>query len=285
VWIIVLIVVLMLCCCAAAVIGAGVGLIPWSWQSSWDFDLDDLNIPGVRAMATMEESFVVEGTPLLDVQCPVCDVLVNGGSGDTVEIEATKSAWSGSGSTAQRQLDRIDVQFVQEGDRIRVKVDMPQLSESGLGKRASVDLRITVPRRTDLDLDLDIGDVEIVGVEGAMDIRADVGRVELEEVVARDSLRVRTNVARIRFRGPLTEGVRYDMRSDVGDIALTLPADSSFEIEAESNVGDVACDFAVEGTQGRKDLVGERIEGTVGESPTAELVLRSEVGSIRISEE
>jgi len=287
VWIVVVIVFLMLCCCAVTVIGAGVGigLLPWSWQSSWDFDFDDLNIPGVQATATMQESFVVDGTPLLDIECPVCDVKVVGDEGTTVEIEATKHAWSNTRSAAERQLDRIRIRFVQEDERVLVKVDMPQLREPGFGKRASVDLRITVPWRTDLNVDLDIGDVEIGWIESELDLRVDVGQVDLKDVVAQDGLRVRTDVARIRFEGPLSEGVRYDMRSAVGDIALTLPAGSSFEVDAESNVGAVACDFPVRGTQSRKDFVGGRVEGTVGDSPTAELVLRSDVGSIRISED
>jgi hypothetical protein len=287
VWIIVVVVLLLLCCCAATVVGVGVGLgfLPWRYQGSWDFDWDDLNVPGVEVTATVQESFVVAGATLLDVECPVCNVQIGGRGGDRVEIEATKHAWSGSRSAAERQLDRIDVSLTQQGERILVKVDMPQLSEPGFGKRANVDLEITVPEQTDLKVDLDVGDMEIEGVEGQVDIQAAVGLVDLKNVVVRDSLKVRTDVARIRFEGPLSAGALYDIRSDVGDIALTLPASSSFEVDAESNVGAVTCDFAVRGREGRKDFIGGRIEGTVGESPTAELRLQSDVGSIRISED
>ncbi|HUW09831.1 MAG TPA: hypothetical protein VM537_08875 [Anaerolineae bacterium] len=287
VWIIVVVVALLLCCCALTVGGAavGIGLIPWSWQRNWDFDIKDINIPGVESRATMEESFVVEGTPLLDVECPVCDVQIRGRSGDTVEIEATKRSWSGSKDAAARQLDGINVTFTQQGDTVFVKVDIPQLGGAQIGRRASVDLKISVPEETDLKLNLDVAQVEVDGIEGQVDIQADVGEVVLDDVVARDSLKVRTDVARIRFNGPLSEGVRYDMRSEVGDIALTLPAGSRFEVDAESNVGAATCEFAVSGVEGRKGLVGGRVVGTVGENPTAALELRSEVGSIRIYED
>jgi len=287
VWIIVVVVVLSLCCCAVTVGGAAVGLGVFQrvWQGSWDFDLQDFNLPGVEARTTMQESFVVEGTPLLDVECSVCDVQIRGRQGETVEIEATKRAWSGSQDAAGRLLDDIDVTFTQRGDTVFVKVDIPHLSEPGIVKRASVDLQISVPQQTDLKLNLDVAEVEIEGVEGQVDIRVDVGELILDDVMARDSLKVRTDVARIRFNGPLSEGVRYDIRSEVGDIALTLPAGSSFEIDAESNVGAATCEFAVRGVEGRKGLVGGRVEGTVGENPTAALELRSEVGSIRIYED
>jgi hypothetical protein len=292
VWIIVVVVLLLLCCCAVTVAGVGVGLgfLPWRYERSWNFDLDDLNLDdldawGTEATATTQESFVVEETSALVVECPVCNVQIGGRGGDTVDIEATKHAWSGSRSAAERQLDRITVDLSQQGNRVVVKVDMPQLREPGIGKRARVDLDITVPEQTDLRLDLDVGDMEIEGIEGQVDIQADVGLVELKNVVVRDSLRVRTDVARIRFEGPLGRGARYDMRSDIGDIAVTLPASSSFELDAESNVGAVTCDFAVRGQRERKDFVGGRIEGTVGESPTAELRLHSDVGSIRINED
>ncbi len=285
VWIVVVVVLLLMCCCAVTVAGLGLRLFSWSREAGFDFDVADFTGPGVEATATMRELFAVEGIPLLDVDCPVCDVEISAGSGAVVEIEATKHAWAGDRDAAERALDRIDVSLIQRGERILVKVDMPQLWQLGgdwREKRARVDLEITVPQQTDLKLQLDVADVEVEGVEGQVDISTDVGQVELKEVVVRDSLKVRTDVARIRFEGVLGEGVRCDIRSDVGDIALTLPADSSFEIDAESNVGAVTCDFDVRGVQGRKQLVGGRIEGTVGENPTAKLKLGSEVGSIRI---
>ena len=285
VWIVVVVVLLLMCCCAVTVAGLGLRLFSWSREAGFDFDVADFTGPGVEATATMRELFAVEGIPLLDVDCPVCDVEISAGSGAVVGIEATKHAWAGDRDAAERALDRIDVSLIQRGERILVKVDMPQLWQLGgdwREKRARVDLEITVPQQTDLKLQLDVADVEVEGVEGQVDISTDVGQVELKEVVVRDSLKVRTDVARIRFEGVLGEGVRCDIRSDVGDIALTLPADSSFEIDAESNVGAVTCDFDVRGVQGRKQLVGGRIEGTVGENPTAKLKLGSEVGSIRI---
>lgn len=291
VWIIVVIVVLLLmCCCAVTVagVGVGLGLFPWRWQTGFDFDFSDLTSPGVEATATMREQFTVEGTPLLDVDCPVCDVEISARPGATVEIKATAHAWAGDQAAAERSLERIDVSLTRQGERILIEVDMPQLQEwtgDWQERRARVDLEITVPVRADLRLQLDVGDMEISGIEGRVDIQADVGQVVLKDVVARQSLKVRTDVARIRFEGPISEGVLYDMRSAVGDIALTLPASSSFELDAESNVGAVTCDFDVRGTQERKQVVGGRIQGTVGQSPTAEVRLQSEVGSIRINED
>ena len=288
VWIIVIVVLLLMCCCAVTVGGLGLGLFSWSREAGFDLDVADFTGLGVEATATVREQFAVEGTPLLDVDCPVCDVEISAGPSAVVEIEATKHAWAGDRDAAERALDRIDVSLIQRDERILIKVDMPQLRQSGgdwREKRARVDLEITVPQQTDLKLQSDVADVVVEGVEGQVDISTDVGQVELKDVVVRDSLKVRTDVARIRFEGVLGEGVRCDIRSDVGDIALTLPADSSFEVDAESNVGAVTCDFDVRGVQGRKQLVGGRIEGTVGENPTAKLKLQSEVGSIRIKED
>ena len=128
----------------------------------------------------MQESFVVEGTPLLDLDCPVCDVKIRGRQGDTVEIEATKRSWAGSRDASARQLDRIDVTFTERGDTVFVKVDIPQLSEPGIARRASVDLEITVPEQTDLKLNMDVAEIRVDGVEGQVDIRADVGEVVLD---------------------------------------------------------------------------------------------------------
>ena len=277
-WIIVIVVLLLLllCCCALVILGLGLGFFAFEQSSS----VSDLGGSQVEATAIVQERFTVEGTPTLDVEYPVGDVVIAARQGAVVEIKATKRAWAQSQATAEQWLEEIELALTQQDERIVVRVDIPEFGWRGEHPR--VDLEIAVPSQTDLELRLNVGDVEVEGIEGQIDIQANVGQVELRDVIARHSLKVQTDVARIRFRGALSAGVRYEMRSEVGDIALWLPDDSSFEIDAQSDLGSVSCDFDVKGEQERESY-GERIKGTVGKAPTTELKLESSVGSIEVN--
>lgn len=291
-WIIVIVVCLLLCCCATAVagvVGAILGLVPWRWAGN--LDIDSIRAGGIGVEATTEvdrQEFAVERDSALELSCPVCDVQILAGEASAIAIEGSLHAWGYDREAAESLLDDLDVSLSQEGGRVIVSVDMPRegWGTTWRGRRgARVDLEIAVPQQTDLDLDVDVGTVQVEGTEGPVDVRLDVGDLLLSDVVARDEFSVRTDVARVRFEGSLGEGMRYNIRSGVGEIALSLPADSSFEIDAESNVGAVTSDFAVSGTADRQTLIGGRMKGTVGDAPTAELVLRSEIGAIQVNKD
>jgi hypothetical protein len=152
------------------------------------------------------------------------------------------------------------------------------------GRSPQIDVRITTPRRTDVAVDLDAGEVALSGVEGAVDIAADVGRVNMADLQTPDRLVVETNVAEIIFSGALTPGASYRLTSDVGAIRMTLPADSAFAIDAASNVGAVTMGFDVAGETSQQ-LVGRSVQGVVGGDDSTTVYLRSDVGAISVQPE
>ena len=293
-WIIAVVVLLLLCCCATTVaaVVVGMGALPWQWDWNGDFslNLDDLRenwgYRGTEASTTVEELFVTDEQAVLEVKCPVCNIDVYPGTESEIAVEAVKRAWGSSEGAAERSRDRIDVYVSQQGDRVIVEVDMPQLTETRLvSKQARVDLSIAVPTETDLEIDLNVGEIEVWGIEGEVDIQVDVGRVDFTDVRASESLSVRTDVAQILFKGRLVAGAKYDLRSDVGEIVMTLPDDSSFELNAESDVGGVGIEFDMSNQDIQSAFVGAHMRGTVGEGPMADLRLRSNVGSIEIKKD
>ena len=64
--------------------------------------------------------------------------------------------------------------------------------------------------------------------------------------------------------------------------ALCLPRDSSFSIDARSDIGSVRVEFPAAGRSSRQGFVGEEVRGYVGSNPTAELHLPSRVGNISV---
>ncbi len=152
------------------------------------------------------------------------------------------------------------------------------------GRSPQIDVRITAPLRTDVEIEMDAGEVSLSGVEGDVDIATDVGRVKVADVLVRDELVVETEVAEINFGGALTSGASYLLTSDIGAIRMTLPANSAFAIDATSNVGAVAVGFDIAG-QTSQQLVGRSVQGVVGGDDSTTVVLRSDVGAISVQPE
>jgi hypothetical protein len=64
----------------------------------------------------------------------------------------------------------------------------------------------------------------------------------------------------VNMNGPLVHGGRYDFKTMSGDVTLSLPADSSFKVNAKvAHGGDIISDFTItptaDTTQSRKDSV------------------------------
>ena len=69
----------------------------------------------------------------------------------------------------------------------------------------------------------------------------------------------------VNMNGPLAHGGRYDFKTMSGDVTLSLPADSSFKINAKvAHGGDIISDFAItptaDTTPSRKDGASVYVE-------------------------
>lgn len=263
-------------CCVALVAGAFVinrvtsGLA----RSVGDFG-------NFSARTTFSRSFDVSTPASLNVDVRVGSVEVRAGSDSAIQVDGTVTAYGLNTARAEEYLDRVRLDAQQSGQEVIVTADWDEPVAGWQGRSPEVDLVITVPERTAIELDLDVGEVDVVGTAGDLSINTDVGRVTVRDVAAEESLEIQTDVAEINFEAALTEGAQYEFASDVGSITLDLPADSSFQLQASSDVGDVSVEFDVVGEQER-DFVGETVRGTVGGPSDTVVIARSNVGSVRI---
>ena len=252
----IVIAVLLVCCCLVLAGLAFGGVLTWSWAEEF--------VPRVEATERVEETFEVSRPVSLEVDVDVGDVAVHVGDADEVRISGVKYAWGRDRRQAEEYLDDFEVRLRQStSDAIEVESKTPSGLRS-VGRTPRVDLDIAVPRDAKLTLVVNVGKVVVTGVEGAFDIRTDVGDITLRDV---------------RFEEDSS------IRSDVGAIELRLPSDSALSFSAESDVGDIRVDFPVRNERSDKRVVGESIEGEIGDSPVAHVELRTDTGSIHIRQE
>jgi hypothetical protein len=274
---IVLALILLGCCCFGLLV-AGL-VITRGAQFGTAFVRNSAN----EVSETSDSTFPVSGPVTLVIDMPVGDIDIRSGENDRVTVQVTKRAWGRTSNAARDNLGALNVSVEQDGDAITITASGPAWTANDRNPRApQVDLVITTPNQTTLKTKVGVGRLAVTGLRGDVDINSDVGEVTLTEVAPLSSLRVLTGVASIILDAPLAANATYEMTSDVGRIALRLPEDSAFAIDARSDIGDVQVGFAVSGSSSREGFVGKEVVGEVGSNPTTKLTLRSRVGDIRV---
>lgn len=280
--IIIAIIVLLLaaCCCTVAVVGTGlvVGAGSQAIRS-----LDRFELGTVTATTTFSRSFDVDEPAELTVDLDFGSLAIIAAESDVVQVDATATAFGLSDAEVQEVLNNLQLTATATGSSVEV---VGKWKDSTLirGRSPQIDVRITVPAQTDIEIDMGAGSVEITGVEGNADITADVGQVTLRDLDIPETLTVESGVAEISFYGPLREGSEYRFTSDVGAIQLWLPEESRFAIDAASDLGTVVVEFDVVGETAR-ELTGATVQGVVGGGSDTTLYLRSDVGAIYVREQ
>ena len=274
-WVVPLLLFLALCCGCGLV--SGLLLVhSASVEGLWPLRLQ------TEATGTISQAFDVQGPATLNVDVPVGDLVVRAGGSDRIVVEGVRRAWGTGGSDARRNLERIKVELVQQGNELQVTAS--GFDDAGTVSRASrVDLTFTVPAQTALVISDKVGRVSVTGTEGDVTIKCDVGEVILADVRPATRLDVQTRIASVELSGPLVSEADYELSSDVGRIVVDAPAGSEFSINARSDVGNVRSGFVVDGESTREGLVGKEIRGMVGAAPGARLYLRSRVGGIAVN--
>lgn len=171
-----------------------------------------------------------------------------------VLLKLTKRAWGRSRRRAEDRLEEIEVQIDHNGNRLSVReVDRhgrrdfhffdifnPDRWREGW-RETQVDFDLTVPRRINLRLETDEGDVEVTETEGDISIEVDEGDVQLERVTSnnikievdegqvscyrvsaknKDQGRISVDTDEGRIRFDEGEFGRAEIASDEGDVII-----------------------------------------------------------------
>ena len=250
------------------------------------------------------DSFQVEGIPTLVVEN------FNG----RVEIVGDSTDDRVSVAAAIRHPDLVDYSASQEGDTILVR-SKPSGKRSFLGWRflnRGAHIRISSPRKANVDAQSSNGRVVLRRVEGAGTLRTSNGRIEADgvrgkfdmetsnsrievarvegdfrletsngRITARDghgTFDVETSNGSIRFGGEIIPRRESRLETSNGSIVVALKGEPSLRVSARTSNGSVTCDREMEIRGERKK---RELEGVIGGGEGA-LTLRTSNGSITI---
>lgn len=232
-------------------------------------------LPAMGPSSTQTQAFSVNSNPELTIDDPVGTISVHtGDTGNQIIVRTTKQAEFPVGSN----LNNTTVVATTGGNGVTVTVNNNNGNFTG---SVSVNLDVTVPADSNLQLKTNVGDIEVKGVSGQMTLNSNTGSIRAEDDVLTDSSTMRTNVGSVNFEGQITNGDAYDFESNTGSVNVTLPADSTFHVDAKTDTGSINSDFPV-GIQ--QSTVGEEVHADIGNAPTTTITMRTNTGSIHIEQ-
>jgi len=189
------------------------------------------------------------------------DIRITGVAGNQVHITAKKTA------DTQKYLDALKIDIDAGADHIRVEAKYPDSNGGwfhwGSNSSGSVDFEVTVPPGTKLDtIETVNGDIDISAVTNLVNVESVNGGLSLSGL-ANDADMDTVNGEIEALFDVLGAGQRISVDAVNGTVELTLPANASATVRAESLNGDIdADDFGLEADKG---YVGQDLDGQIGD--------------------
>jgi hypothetical protein len=266
VWIIVVVLALAAMCCCALMVATGV--VAWLAfrPSNWDsFDFGGLSSePGER---TVERTIEVDSMPSLEITNFAGSVRIRSAVGGEIRIEATKKA------PRHSDLHRIEVDVSERDGTVVVRTGKPASLD-----KASVELDITAPIATRLNLKTGAGTVDVRGLAGDMVVDTGAGTVVIRDTTGR--IRIHSGAGTVEVRdasGPAEIGVgagtiEYEgelegdstFSTGLGEIILRLPEELNAKIDLSTAMGSVDVRYDVRGSVSTRKAVGVIGDGSEG---------------------
>jgi hypothetical protein len=198
-------------------------------------------------------------------------------SATTPTITTLKKVKAASSADANKEFDNISVQVQPVGTTLSVTATVPNTGNIFGSHNDSVDLTITLPPQSvnpttsgigasptptlstasaitplTLNADLSIGDIEVDGLSGVLQLKDDVGNIKVEHALLSDGSHLGTSTGNVIFNGnvdtrPVANNStpRYKLQSETGSIDVTLPGDASIILDANTNAGTITSDFPI----------------------------------------
>ena len=246
---------------------------------------------------TRDDSFSVNGTATLVVNSDNGWIKVNTGTDDEVRIQATL-----------RGIDRIDYEVSRDGNTITV---LAEIDQGWFISNVGVDITITAPVITDVELETSNGAIELNGIEGTGTLRTSNGKIVLENVkgdfegrtsngkIEVDTLEgtaflmtsnggldlqevigevdAETSNGGISYSGDMIPGGDNRLITSNGNVDVELMGTPGIKLDASTNNGDVTSELPITATTTSDD----HLVGTIGDGE-ADLYIESSNGDVTI---
>jgi DUF4097 and DUF4098 domain-containing protein YvlB len=212
-------------------------------QDKVNVTLSDPARPALVRVALVQGGITVKGA---DVKELVVEAHVRGES----EGQSSRRA----GGMRRLSIASTGLTVEEENNTVRIGTD---------SHARTVDITVTVPRRTSLKLNAtNDGDIVVDGVEGELDINNTNGEVTLTNVSGSVVAHALNGEIKVTFQRIAAKAMAFSSLN--GDIDVTFPADLKATISLRTDNGDVYSDFDVQLQAGTAQQIVEDARGRGG---------------------
>ncbi len=166
---------------------------------------------------TETRDFTLSGDtrPTLIVNNDVGSVHVQPGSNsNNMHIQVTKSG---------DNPGDIQVTYSQNGNSVTITI-----KRINTNSNAKADADITLPNKSDLQLQDGTGDITVTGIEGKMLLTNGTGSINATQATLTSNSQLQAATGSVNFSGSIGDG-NYQFQSSTGDVDVSLPGNASFQ--------------------------------------------------------
>jgi DUF4097 and DUF4098 domain-containing protein YvlB len=189
------------------------------------------------------------------------------GRGNSINVSVYYTLWIPARASIEAKSVSGDVEIDKAGGSIKAStisgdVDISGAKKSLAAKSVSGDVKIK-EAEGDCDLSSVSGDVYASKVRGSVEAEVVSGSVKLLEVSEALRVTAKSVSGSVEYQGQILPNGTYKFSTHSGSIRLTLPASSSFDLEASAFSGGVSTEFPVEivGRISAKEIKGRVNKG------------------------
>lgn len=235
------------------------------------------------ASATVDKTFSVIGAPTLVIHGAAGSVHVNPGTDGQITLHATTRVRALTHSQAQSALDAITITATQSGNQVNIQEDDTDAGGwffNGF-QRAQIDLTVTAPANTNLNLTEDAGTLVATGFTGQLTTHVNAGSAALSSMTMAKGSSLSVNAGSLTVDGSLQSGASLLVDVNAGSADVTLPQDTSAHLDASASAGSVQVNgwnIAV-----NHDAANTAASGDLNPNPTGTITIRVSAGSASLN--
>jgi DUF4097 and DUF4098 domain-containing protein YvlB len=223
---------------------------------------------------TVQVSAPITPGRTLDVYTDVGSITVTGGDFTDCSVTAKIMAKASTEEKAQKLAEETQIKLEPADDRLKVKVEKPPMADKEV---ICISFSITVPRQTALDLESNVGELEIDNITEYIRAKTNVGKITCREIAGRINLTTNVGEVKVAYAKGAPAACNADISTSVGKIEFAGPDNLSAAFHASANVGSIETSLPLT-VIGK---IGKSLNGTVG-AGEGKVTLEANVGSIKI---
>nr|BBH85796.1 hypothetical protein KTC_05470 [Thermosporothrix sp. COM3] len=187
-----------------------------------------------------QQTITVGTTPLVNIQSNGGgQIFLHSGQTGSIEVKGSRHASGFLGNIANATLE-----LKQKGSELDILTG-GQNSAIPLLQQERVDLDITLPSNCTVQITHTNGSITIDGLQSQITVTTQSSDIDLTNVTLKGQSTLKTTDGDITIKGALDPNGNYQLYSESGSIDLTLPAESTFALQAEAkDEKEVYNDFA-----------------------------------------